>query len=64
MGIAVFLYLDLGFVIEGPKWCAFEIKLGTNQIDEAANNLIQISIRLEKTKEALRRQFYTLYAYF
>ena len=30
-------------LIEGPKWCGFEIKLGANQIDEAANNLVKIN---------------------
>ena len=29
--------------MEDGSWCGFEIKLGANQIDEAANNLIRIN---------------------
>ncbi|MDD4413608.1 MAG: DUF4143 domain-containing protein [Oscillospiraceae bacterium] len=43
---------EIDAVIELPTgdWCAFEIKLGANQIDEAAANLISIrdSIKAEK----------------
>lgn len=35
---------EIDAVIELPdgQWCAFEIKLGTNQVDTAANNLLNI----------------------
>lgn len=35
---------EIDAVIELPdgQWCAFEIKLGTNQIDTAAKNLLEI----------------------
>lgn len=35
------------------RWCAFEIKLGANQIDEAAYNLIKIRDELAKEKNAV-----------
>ncbi len=34
--------------IEGPKWCGFEIKLGVNQIDAAASNLVKINNQIIK----------------
>ena len=36
-------------VIELPdgQWCAFEIKLGANQIDAAAENLLEIKRQIE-----------------
>lgn len=34
--------------IEGPKWCGFEIKLGANQIDAAASNLVKINNQIIK----------------
>lgn len=34
--------IDQVIELEDGSWCAFEIKLGTNKIDEAANNLISI----------------------
>lgn len=48
-GANLYHYLDykkreIDAVIELPdgSWCAFEIKLGTNQIDQAATNLLKI----------------------
>ncbi len=40
---------EIDAVIELPsgQWCAFEIKLGANQIDDAAANLIKISRAIE-----------------
>ncbi len=37
-------------MIELPdgQWCAFEIKLGANQIDEAAGNLSEIKQQIEE----------------
>lgn len=45
---------EIDAVIEMPsgEWCAFEIKLGANQIDQAAENLIKIKNRLEKENES------------
>lgn len=34
--------IDAVIELEDGQWCAFEIKLGANQIDEAANNLLKI----------------------
>lgn len=48
-GANLYHYLDykkreIDAVIELPdgSWCAFDIKLGTNQIDQAATNLLKI----------------------
>ncbi len=40
---------EIDAVIELPdgNWCAFEIKLGANQIDDAANNLLKIKKQIE-----------------
>ena len=35
--------IDAIIEMEDGSWCGFEIKLGANQIDEAANNLIRIN---------------------
>lgn len=40
--------IDAVVELEDGKWCAFEIKLGANQIDEAAQNLISIRDSIEK----------------
>ena len=40
--------IDAVLELEDGNWCAFEIKLGANQIDEAASNLISISDRIVK----------------
>ncbi len=41
---------EIDAVIELPdgQWCAFEIKLGANQIDEAAGNLSEIKQQIEE----------------
>ena len=46
---------ELDAVIELPegKWAAFEIKLGANQIDQAAANLKQIQREFEEDKKAV-----------
>ena len=40
---------EIDAVIELPdgQWCAFEIKLGANQIDAAAENLLEIKKQIE-----------------
>lgn len=45
--------IDSVIELEDGSWCAFEVKLGVNQIDTAAQNLIKIrdSIRKENGKE-------------
>lgn len=35
--------IDAALELEDGRWCAFEIKLGGHQIDEAAKNLIKIN---------------------
>jgi predicted AAA+ superfamily ATPase len=44
-----YLGREIDAVIELPdsRWCAFEIKLGANQIDDAARDLCAISSRIE-----------------
>ena len=44
------IYREMDAVIEMPdgSWCGFEIKLGANQIDEAAQNLLKIKEEIEK----------------
>ncbi|MCD8017495.1 MAG: DUF4143 domain-containing protein [Oscillospiraceae bacterium] len=46
---------ELDAVVELPdgSWCAFEIKLGANQIDDAAANLLQISDDIAADKKGL-----------
>ena len=39
--------IDAVVELKDGKWCAFEIKLGANQIDKAAENLISISKKIE-----------------
>ena len=45
--------IDAVIELENGEWCAFEIKLGANQIDEAAENLLNIKkeIGAENGKE-------------
>lgn len=57
-GAEVYHYQDysnkeIDTVIELPngKWCAFEIKLGANKIDEGANNLLSIRNDILKDKD-------------
>ena len=40
--------IDAVIELEDGNWCAFEIKLGSNQIDSAAKNLILIKNEIEK----------------
>lgn len=40
--------IDAVIELEDGDWCAFEIKLGVNAIEEAANNLIKISESIKK----------------
>ncbi|MBE6424256.1 ATP-binding protein [Succinivibrio dextrinosolvens] len=40
--------IDAVIELEDGNWCAFEIKLGANQIDSAAQNLIKIRNQIEK----------------
>lgn len=47
---------EIDAVIELPdgQWCAFEIKLGANQIDAAANNLLEICRQIEADPKGKR----------
>lgn len=40
--------IDAVVELKDGQWCAFEIKLGANKIDEAANNLNKIKAKIEK----------------
>lgn len=40
--------IDAVIELADGRWCAFEIKLGANQIDAAAQNLLQIQKEIEK----------------
>lgn len=40
--------IDAVIELSNGEWCAFEIKLGANQIDEAAKNLLDINKKIEK----------------
>ena len=44
---------EIDAVIELPdgQWCAFEIKLGANKIDSAADNLLKIKKQMEETEK-------------
>lgn len=42
--------IDAVIELEDGNWCAFEIKLGANQIEAAAQNLISIRNQIEKEK--------------
>ncbi len=39
--------IDAVIELKDGQWCAFEIKLGANQIDEAAKNLLDINKKIE-----------------
>lgn len=45
--------IDSVIELENGEWCAFEIKLGANKIDEAAKNLLKIKEEIEKEKGKL-----------
>lgn len=40
--------IDSIIELEDGNWCAFEIKLGANQIEKAANNLVKLKKQIEK----------------
>ena len=40
--------IDSVIELENGEWCAFEIKLGANRIEEAADNLLKIAKELKK----------------
>ena len=40
--------IDAVIELDNGDWCAFEIKLGANQIDEAAENLLNIKNEIQK----------------
>ena len=40
--------IDAVIELEDSSWCGFEIKLGANQIDEAAANLLKINNKILK----------------
>ena len=40
--------IDSVIELENGDWCAFEIKLGANKIDEAAKNLLRLKEEIEK----------------
>ena len=42
--------IDAVIELSDGRWCAFEIKLGANQIDSAAANLISIKKRIVEDK--------------
>lgn len=39
--------IDSIIELENGKWCAFEIKLGANQIEKAAQNLVSLKNQIE-----------------
>lgn len=39
--------IDAVIEMDDGRWCAFEIKLGANQIDAAAKNLLDINQKLK-----------------
>ena len=45
--------IDAVIELKDGRWCAFEIKLGANQIDEAANNLLQINREIKKDQGSI-----------
>lgn len=46
--------IDAVIELDDGKWCAFEIKLGANQIDSAAAELIKISEDIKNSAVRLR----------
>ncbi len=45
--------LDAVIELDDGRWCAFEIKLGVNQIDAAAENLLNIRDEISKEKNGV-----------
>lgn len=43
--------IDAVIELSSGQWCGFEIKLGANQIDEAAKNLLQINEKIKKDRK-------------
>ncbi len=43
--------IDSVIALPDGEWCAFEIKLGANQIDEAADHLVKIKKSIEKEED-------------
>lgn len=43
--------IDAVIELPGGNWCAFEIKLGANQIDAAADSLLSIKRSMEKDEK-------------
>lgn len=42
--------IDTVIELEDGQWCAFEVKLGANKIEEAAKNLLTLKQQIEKEK--------------
>ena len=42
--------IDAVIELDDGRWCAFEIKLGANKIEEAAQSLLEIKHSIEKEK--------------
>ena len=42
--------VDAVIELDNGEWCAFEIKLGANKIDEGAKNLLNLKTEFEKEK--------------
>jgi len=42
--------IDSVIELENGEWCAFEVKLGPNKVEEAAQNLLNIKEEIEKEK--------------
>ncbi len=55
--------LDAVIELDNGEWCAFEIKLGCNKIDEGANSLIRTCSEIEKTEGSQQKLnvLYVLY---
>lgn len=45
--------IDAVIELKDGSWCAFEIKLGANQIDEAANNLLRINREIKSDQRGI-----------
>ena len=45
--------IDAVIELDDGRWCAFEIKLGVNQIDAAAENLLNIRDEISKEKNGV-----------
>ena len=50
--------MDAVIAMPDGKWCGFEIKLGANQIDMAAENLIKIKNEIKIKSRNLSKSFY------